>query len=46
LLVKQLKLGLTRRKSNKRVSYNGYYMSFPRMRRGFDSRHPHHLLDE
>lgn len=25
-----------------RVSYNGYYVAFPRPRRGFDSRHPHH----
>lgn len=24
-----------------RVSYNGYYVSFPRIRRGFDSLHPH-----
>lgn len=24
-----------------RVSYNGYYVAFPRLRRGFDSRHPH-----
>ena len=28
-----------------RVSYNGYYVSFPRMRRGFDSLHPHHGYD-
>jgi hypothetical protein len=30
-----------------RVSYNGYYVAFPRLRRGFDSRHPHQeaLLD-
>jgi hypothetical protein len=26
-----------------RVSYNGYYVAFPRLRRGFDSRHPHHF---
>lgn len=25
-----------------RVSYNGYYAAFPRLRRGSDSRHPHH----
>ena len=25
-----------------RVSYNGYYVSFPRMRRGSDSLYPHH----
>jgi hypothetical protein len=24
------------------VSYNGHYVAFPRLRRGFDSRHPHH----
>lgn len=24
-----------------RVSYNGYYVSFPRIRREFDSLHPH-----
>lgn len=24
------------------MSYNGYYVAFPRLRRGFDSRHPHH----
>lgn len=23
------------------MSYNGYYVSFPRMRREFDSLHPH-----
>src|SRR3989344_2091982 len=23
-----------------RVSYNGHYVAFPRLRRGFDSRHP------
>ena len=27
-----------------RVSYNGYYVTFPRSRRGFDSRHPHHRI--
>lgn len=27
-----------------RVSYNGYYVSFPRKRREFDSLHPHHFL--
>ena len=26
-----------------RASYNGYYVTFPRLRRGFDSLHPHHL---
>ncbi len=26
-----------------RVSYNGYYVSFPRMRREFDSLHPHQI---
>lgn len=25
-----------------RVSYNGYYAAFPRLKRGFNSRHPHH----
>jgi hypothetical protein len=30
--------------SHKRVSYNGYYVAFPRLRRGFDSRHPHHVI--
>lgn len=24
-----------------RVSYNGDYVAFPRLRRGFDSLHPH-----
>ena len=28
---------------SKRVSYNGYYVSFPRMRREFDSLHPHQM---
>lgn len=28
----------------KRVSYNGYYVAFPRLRRGFDSLHPHQRL--
>ena len=27
-----------------RVSYNGYYVSFPRKRRGFDYLHPHHCF--
>ena len=27
-----------------RVSYNGYYVTFPRLRRGFDSLHPHHVV--
>ena len=27
-----------------RVSYNGYYVTFPRLRREFDSPHPHHKL--
>ncbi len=27
-----------------RVSYNGYYVSFPRMRREFDSLHPHQRI--
>lgn len=31
---------------SKRVSYNGYYVSFPRMRREFDSLHPHQRLSE
>lgn len=26
-----------------RVSYNGHYVAFPRLRRGFDSRHPHQI---
>ena len=26
-----------------RVSYNGYYVTFPRSRRGFDSLYPHHF---
>ena len=25
-----------------RVSHNGYYVTFPRLRREFDSPHPHH----
>ncbi len=25
----------------KRVSYNGHYVSFPRIKRGFDSLYPH-----
>ena len=28
-----------------RVSYNGYYVSFPRMRLGFDSLYPHQRKD-
>jgi hypothetical protein len=28
-----------------RVSYNGHYVAFPRLRRGFDSLHPHHLAN-
>ena len=27
-----------------RVSYNGYYMAFPRPESEFDSLHPHQLL--
>lgn len=34
----------TRRVYRPRVSYNGYYMTFPRLRQGFDSPHPHHFL--
>jgi hypothetical protein len=26
------------------VSYNGYYVTFPRLRRGFDSLHPQHVV--
>ena len=26
------------------MSYNGYYVTFPRLRRGFDSLHPHHVV--
>ena len=26
-----------------RVSYNGYYVTFPRLRQEFDSPYPHHL---
>jgi hypothetical protein len=29
-----------------RVSYNGYYVAFPRLRRGSDSRHPHHVIPQ
>ena len=28
-----------------RVSYSGYYVSFPRMRSGSDSLYPHHIAD-
>jgi hypothetical protein len=27
---------------DERVSYNGYYVTFPRLRPGFDSLYPHH----
>ena len=27
-----------------RVSYNGYYAAFPRLRRGFDSLYPHQIM--
>jgi hypothetical protein len=26
---------------DERVSYSGYYVTFPRLRSGFDSRYPH-----
>lgn len=28
-----------------RLSYNGYYVTFPRLRRGFDSLQPHHFYE-
>lgn len=31
---------------NRRVSYNGYYVTFPRLRRGFDSLHPQRSLEQ
>ena len=38
-------LHCSKMKSFVRASYNGYYVSFPSLRRGFDSLRPHHLYN-